>query len=529
AIVLLLENVCYALMGSIPAIVLYMILRDPMMSTLFQTTNGYGEAVETIVHPISVLVVAGVVAGCILVECVLPLKAVLSATGTPIRDIIFDNRDTAYVLKKRSVITGCIFLAVTVVLGIFHKNLYCVVGFVVTTVVTLALLTPVLISGVSKGLQKMFQKTGNMSWELASREMRARKSTVGSAVLCATSAAICVTILAYGLETLDNFIPPVYDCDAIIDISTEGDKLFYVENLDGVSDVEYSYVSYMEILVNGEKDDNSTVKGMPDGGFRMVHEYSGLPDSLPAGTIAVRSEYARKYKLDTGDTLTLTVDPDGIFPLEREFVITCLYDMTGGYKSDNVFIIGMDDFEDIFGDEPSTIYVRCSDPQGVIDTVEKYSSMYTGYYTMTIEDYIEETNGEAGPVITGLIVIIVIGAGMTCIGTASNQIIGFEGRKRECAVMLSTSMNKKKLSGILFKEVLIASFVSSVAGCFSGILLVKAVNSAFEDMGLLSFTSAEVKPVLLFTLVLALVFTLTVVFPIGHLRKMQLSEQLKYE
>ena len=95
--------------------------------------------------------------------------------------------------------------------------------------------------------------------------------------------------------------------------------------------------------------------------------------------------------------------------------------------------------------------------------------------------------------------------------------------------MLSTSMNKKQLSGVLFREVLFASFVSSIAGCIFGMVLIKAILAAFDGMGSPLAGGLNPVPILIFTVILAVVFTLTVLFPIGHLRKMQLSEQLKYE
>ena len=62
---------------------------------------------------------------------------------------------------------------------------------------------------------------------------------------------------------------------------------------------------------------------------------------------------------------------------------------------------------------------------------------------------ITETSPEFSALTAG---IIVISVGITLIGMASNQLIGFEGRKKECAVMLSTAMGKGTLSGILFRE-----------------------------------------------------------------------------
>ena len=529
AAVLLIENVYYALIGSIPAVILYSFIRTPLLSNMINTSDSEGNAIKMAIHPFSPFLAAAIIAACIIAECLLPLKAVIKAMKTPIRDIIFDNRDTAYILKRRSVITGCILVTASVVLWFFHSYLYCMVAFVVTTVLALALLIPELLILISKGLQKISAAAGNMSWELASREMSARKSTIGSGVLCATSAAVCIVIVGIASGALNTFIMPKSDWDVQIPIALKPDYLKYVETYEGVTDFEYAYSSSLSLLVNGKKTESVEVKGMPEGGFRMTHDYTGLPSSIAEGSIAVDSVYARRNKIKTGDKISLTIDPEGVFPIEREFTVSSVFDITGGYLNMTVFVISLDDYIRIYGDNPCQMYVKCDDPQKLASTVEKYSSMYTGSDTLTRAEYEARESGDTGPVIAGLAAILVIGTGMTFIGTASNQIIGFEGRKRECAVMLSTSMDRRKLSAVLFKEALMTSLVSSVTGSLAGLALMKAISNAFYEIGNPLIIEISPAVLLLFILGLTLVFTLTVLFPIGAMRRMKISEQLKYE
>ena len=126
--------------------------------------------------------------------------------------------------------------------------------------------------------------------------------------------------------------------------------------------------------------------------------------------------------------------------------------------------------------------------------------------------------------------IITIAVGMTAIGMISNQLIGFEGRKKECAVLLSTAMGRGKLSGILFKEVLITSITASCMGVLVGSALTFVISAALRNAEALVM-DITVNPVVnsIFFVVLTLVFTLTVLFPIKNLRKMKISEQIKYE
>ena len=127
-------------------------------------------------------------------------------------------------------------------------------------------------------------------------------------------------------------------------------------------------------------------------------------------------------------------------------------------------------------------------------------------------------------------VIIVIALGMTAIGMISNQLIGFEGRKKECAVMLSTAMGRGKLSSVLLLEAFITAFTASGVGTIIGTFLTTVFKAASADAAIPVMT-LEIDPLknIIFFVLLTLVFTGTVLFPIKNLKKMKISEQIKYE
>ena len=139
-----------------------------------------------------------------------------------------------------------------------------------------------------------------------------------------------------------------------------------------------------------------------------------------------------------------------------------------------------------------------------------------------------EVNGAAVNAV--IYVVIAIAIGMTAIGVISNLLIGFEGRKKECAVMLSTAMDKKTLSGILFREVFITSMTASGIGTAVGTFLLNLVAKALRNSDTFSIKlDIDYKQILIFFVILAAVFTATVIFPVRNLRKMKISEQIKYE
>ena len=109
-------------MGSVPATVFYALVRNPIMNVMFVFEDGSGNNVFEI-PSLSWALFAGVIIGAVLIECLIPLKAILKALKTSIRDIIFDNRDTEYKFSRSTFVFGLVCLALAIVTFIFKKNL----------------------------------------------------------------------------------------------------------------------------------------------------------------------------------------------------------------------------------------------------------------------------------------------------------------------------------------------------------------------------------------------------------------------
>ena len=529
ALILLLENVLYALLGSVPAVWFYSIIRDGMLDTIF-TLEGENGSIILDMPSLPVSLVIGVVIGAVLIECLIPLKAILKALKTSIRDIIFDNRDTEYRFSRFTFVSGLILLVITAVAFFFRNNILCAILCLVTGVASLALLFPRLLKLVSKGVQKIADKHEKSDWSLAAVESISRKSTVGSGVLSATAAAMCVVVYAIStaMTLTMNTIP--YTCDVIMETNKAAKYYTYVEHLEGVTDVELIYSSLQEIRVDtDEKDTVVKFYGLPDEGYKTFTGFSDLPQTVESGNIIVDKKFASLKGYSKGDSVKFTINPDGALPIEREYKIQ---DITEGNPYDSGIIgivLSVKDYKMLFLDYPGCILIKGDDPEKVRDSIEIYGK---GTYNkvQTLAEVIEENNTNNSKSLAVITIIIAISLGMTAIGMISNQLLGFEGRKKECAILLATSMNKGKLTGILLKEVLITSITASGIGTIVGTILTFAIRAAMNHSEVLVM-DVQVDPVknILFFLMMTVVFTATVLFPIRNLKKMKISEQLKYE
>ena len=365
-------------------------------------------------------------------------------------------------------------------------------------------------------------------WALASRETISKKSTVTSGVLCATSSAMCVIVFSIAMAMIGMFGADRYHYDVRVTLSSKPENYSYVEYLDEVEDYEYVY-NKMEILeVNGEEK-VSQVYGLPDGGFTYYTAVYDLPSSLNEGEICIERSWARRNGLNIGDTMTITFDPHGVFPIEKTFTVVSFFNIDSYDSMNNNFVISQDEFISIYHDLPYYLLIRTSDPDGVADRIKTYSvGSYMGVATRA--ELIAEDEQSSVQIRTIFSLVIIVALAMTCIGMISNQLIGFDGRRKECAVMLSTSMDKRTLSGILFREMFITSAVSGTLGTLIGTALIYVVKAAVDYNDAINLPlNINVPAILLIWAAMIVLFALTVLFPIKNLRKMKIAEQIKYE
>ena len=526
--ILLMENVAYALLGSIPGVALYMAIRPTLEKTLFDVSS-MGMEIDLDIPEISGFLVAGVVIGAVLVECLIPLRAILKAMKTSIRDIIFDNRDTEYKFSKSGIITGFVFLILGVVL-FFGKSLLSAGICLILVVISLALLYPLILKGIIYLLDKLAEKTGDAKTALALREAITRKSTVGSGVMCATAAAMCIIIIGLSTSLSTVFDADVIQSDVEVACTTMSKYFSFVEHLDGVTDVENVYFSQGYIAFSeDEKEQVCVTFGYPEGGYKYYHGLHEMPDRVEDGTICVEKAWASRNGKAVGDTVDMIFDPTGVFPIKKSLKIASFFKMDTSEGLKNNFVISESDYLAIFHDKPGYILVNSDNPEITRDDIKKYA---VGRFltVRTKQEIVEETERDNAMSKRIYDLVIAVALLMTFIGIVSNQTIGFEGRKKECAVMLSTSMTKKTLAGILFREMFITSFVSATIGTLAGMLLFGVLSRAIDNSEnlVMPIDFNYITSVKLW-IMMTVIFTLSVLFPIKHMRKMKLSEQLKYE
>ena len=535
AFVLLIENIIYAIIGSCIGIALYSLVKPAFLGSMFNM-DASGSSVDFTQYfgPTPVYVTLSVIVGAILVECAYPLYELRKAVKTPIRDIIFDNKDTEFKYRWGRLYTGIVLAVVSIVAGLLVKNFFTLAVSLASGVVALAVLIPFLINIFSKGLTALFRKISLPVAQLAAENISRNRIIMGTAVLCVTSVTLSLLIGGVGEALANDLTSDNYDCDAIvyIHVSDNDHKYRYIGIIDGVDEMDYIYTTSLQGAIGDEKAKSMFV--FADSAHTMI---SGLPAEgygLEKNEVVVSKIKARKLKLNIGDEVKLVFNTDTDFPTEKVFIIKDILDTDRlPLYDDGSVIINKDLYDHMFAGRLSTILIRSADPEQVKADIEKYSES-SSLDVVTIEEQ-READAKNSKGLLGVMRFIIAGSvALTMIGVAGNQSLGFITRKRETALLYSVALPRHKLKRLLFLESLFSMGISALIAGITALFLYKVLGHLLDgisdgDIDLLSEGGFNIAEMFIYLAVILAVYLLTTLIPSRYLRKMKIAEELKYE
>jgi ABC-type antimicrobial peptide transport system permease subunit len=347
-------------------------------------------------------------------------------------------------------------------------------------------------------------------------------------VLCVTAASLALVIYIFANSLAALYNHEIYKSDVIAYLSGSEQKyLSYVEQLDGVDEVEFIYYNFDEIKIDSKKTD-AIVYGFNEGGYRQFDAFEGIPKNVSEGEVVMDKFLMAKKGYKVGDNINITFLSEGYLPIEKTLKITGKVGVDYNAASGIAVIISDKDYKAIYKDHPVCMLAKGKDAKSLKETIEDHSADYVSEI-YTLPEFIKNQKVQSASLKAIIILLIVIGVGMTFIGVVSNQLIGLEGRKRECAVMTSVAMPRKKLSKMFLIESFIASVVSLAAAVPIGIAMSHVFMRIMEILENYIPLTISVSRCVACAIILCAVFTFVSLFPIRALKKMDIVSQLKYE
>ena len=522
---LMFENALYGLFGSIIGIIVYCLIKKPFFDSAFQI--GDADAIKPDVPMPKPLLIAAVIVGAMLIECLCPIKEAVKAIKTPIRDIIFNTKETEYRPSRIFTVIGVILLAVSVVTFFFKEsfvlNMTCFVCFIAGV----AMLFNYVERFIAKLLAGLFEKLGFPIAHLAAVEAGNKKSTVGSSVLCVTAAALAIVIYIFSNSLASMYDHAAFKCDVICALGgCKSDMVSYVEQLDGADKVEFFYYTFDNLKLDNEKVD-CYIYGFNDNA-ELLSAYDVDVDHLEKDEVCIDRMLMKKYGYNEGDKIKITFNVKGYLPIEREFTIKARVKIDYMAAAGNSVIVSEDVYKEIYNDFPGFMLVRGDDAKALKKTIQDHSADFV-QVAYTKKEYDLNMALARASISMILNLLIIIGVGLTFIGVVSNQLIGLEGRKRECAVMTSVAMPRKKLSKMFLIENMISSGTALLFAVPVGMFMSYVFGRIMDILEQVMPLQIPVVKCIFYAIFLFAVFTLVSLFPIRALKKMDVVSQLKYE
>lgn len=549
-IIVLMENALYGLLGGILGVLAYVKVRDPLFNSVFSINSGSELELTMDLGKVSMLTMVLVVVGTIAVECICPIKELIRAVKTPIRDIIFDTKDAEFKYGKKSLIAAIVLASIgipcLVVASAFAKeNVLLLTLGMMLPIGALFLGYPHLLRGICNLLAKFFEKRSMPVAQLACVQASTKKANVGNSRLCVMAVTLCLMLFSIVAPLNAVFDHQSSDADIVISqLKADSEAYACIAEMPHVTGMELLYVNSPSVVIGTARIDeflsperaqsaeefaldNITLAGM-NGAPKMCKWFLDVPETIGENEIVITETLGRKYNVKVGDEMEIFFNPYGENPVRKTLRVAGVACSTYFDVSDTTFIMNQDIYKDLYGDEPYELFVKSDDPQASLEKISQYTANIAESAELRGDYEVRKKNENAG-MSTLFYLIMAMGIGLTIIAVISNQVVGFESRKRECAVLISTAMSKGKVKRMFFLESLLSAVLA--IGLAVGISFgMKAAMMNFVKLLSFSFPNVtDISGTVLIACGLLLAFTLTILDPLRHLRKMKTAEQLKYE
>lgn len=531
SIILLAESAFYGLFGGILGTLLFMPFRSSNSGIGLFATAIDEDSVSS--DGITIGSICLVILMVILIQCIFSAAAIMKASKTPVRDIIFGTKETAYIPSKNLSIFGGVLLAAGIMICIVSDDFLMTILAAFCSVIGVVLVFPMIVKVISSGLAVLFGKLRMPIAKLAVKEIATTKSSISSSQLIISAVSLTISVLIVAAAVIRYMSEPIYHTEIIIDSAEmEGRQYEFLEkNVSGIQGVEIIYQKFMmydnKCLLNGEEREINLL-GYKNGGFRYLTGIQNCPDTLAEDEASIDKVLASKLSIHTGDEITLLLKENSYLPVECKFKVKNIID--AGYFNNlgNTIMINEDKYKSIYFDTPSTVLIK-TEPGKVYEVLTVLKSTLSDHPVniKTMEEYTMEVSDSMSSIMSVIYAIAVLGLMLSLLGTSSNLLMGFEQSKRKYAVYYSSSMSKEHLKKLILLETVFTCGISVLAAIIFGLYFLQIVAKALTSLYMSVPLTMPVLYAVLFGALSFALLSLAAIRPIYMLSKMNIAEEIK--
>lgn len=527
-LILIFENVVYGVLGSIFGIIFGMLIREPISSIFISAGDAFDYVnIDYGFKPSYIIISVGF---SVVLQIAIALSSIIKAGKKSIKDTIFNTLSTSAGIKIRKIIIGFILMAASVVLYFINDNYNIAIAgiSIICAISGAVMILPIFTLWVAKILTVINRKLFGPAAELGTKTLHKSKTTRSSIVLITVSIAIMMVIYMTVLSISDIFTKAedTVEGDILIDgLDMEEDEYKFLNDVEGIERIKMRYYFYDVFALNG-KDAEFGVFGAT-GEDSEIEIDSKLVNNLRNNEIVVDKYYAKQNNIKIGDEIT--IDSEYMKIRNNKYIVKGFMDSSNFTTSRNMMCVNKEEYFASFSSVPSQMYVFVNNnPDKMKEELRKLLAG-TNARIRTKDEFIEAQRQSTNSILGMVEAMLGLSVVLSVFGLMNNQIIGFIQKKKEYAVLYSTSMSKKQLKIMVLFEVLGTFFCGCIFGMGLSLWVVQVLEQILYSIGLCIDISIKFKQLFIAVGGIFVILSLTSIRPIRKVSKIKVVEEIKYE
>lgn len=484
------------------------------------------------IKPIYMLIV---VLFAVLMQISITFVELRKSKNKAIRDIIFDTQDTKYIMKKRKIVIGFIFIALSVVIYFINDKYDFMMGLlpVVLVIIGFVMVIPLIIKIVSKILS-LILKNRKTSF-LASKNIADNKIAISSATLLFI--IISMTTMIYNIaqtisNTYDGFDRVTHYTMRVSNLSGEEENYKYIDDIYGVEEKAFYYINMGYFKINDEEKifalfgydcQDDTVFKLYDSIKFNKEEANNLKDD----EILLDEAFCIKNGYKLGDKIK--INGEQYFDEDHYFTVKGYIDSTDTTSNRCVGMISKSKYNNLFKNNYKTILIKSSLSDDVMKENLKNEIKENNVTIQSYQEWIGSDKENTEQIMNIVYVVLFLGIALAMVGLINNGLVAYMQRKKGFAVLNSTCMTKTQLYKMALEENIISFIISAISGVILSIILKVYMEKTLNGMSMFINMIFETKGVIILLMIVLLLTIIEALVPIIKIRKIDLVKEIKYE
>lgn len=533
-LILIIENAVYGLFGGIVGSALGYILKSKASTILFMATDNINLLEKT--TPLSLGTIVTGILFAILLQIVITIKEITKTNNKPIKDMIFNTKNSKYKLRKIGTIIGFIMIILAIILNFINSKSN--MGFAVISLmmffIGIANIVPFIMQIISKLLSNLLKRIGLSTSMVATRNIGFNKMLISSSKLIVVALSLMLSIISISDSTTKLFnsfrdLTEGYDI-VIQNVNNNAEKYDELTKLDSILGVRYLYAFIDEKTTynNGKKFNfYPLIVGEEDSSV-FIKEFDYKIKDLKNNEVLLDEKFADKNDISIGDILNIKLET---LNKELKYKVVGFVDAFSLSVQRSVIISQKEFFKENITDIPMQVHLSCVENADIEKVKEEVKDQIkeVGIQVQTAEEYIKTQQDQIESIISMFYVILGLAVILSFIGIINNQIIGFMQRTKELATLNSTCMSKGQIKKMLFLEVLLSNMFACILAVLSALLSTKIMEKTLHSMATYINVEFNWNSTIWFVGIMFIILLATILIPFKKLKKMNIVNEIKYE